>query len=47
VSLRAAWSALHDLVRGLLAFPIRRPPSGAFDAAADIEARYARPRRCC
>jgi hypothetical protein len=40
---------LQDLLRGLFAFPDRPKGGGttAAGAAAAIEARYSRPRRCC
>ena len=37
---------VHDLLRGLFAFPANRTPKGSSVVAA-VEARYSRPRRCC
>lgn len=43
---RSCLASLLDLLRGLFAFPAHRL-SGEANAAAAVEARYSRPRRCC
>ncbi|MGC8669433.1 MAG: hypothetical protein ACP5VE_15105 [Chthonomonadales bacterium] len=43
---RIVLEALADLMRGLFGLPNEAPAAGT-DYAAEIEARYRHPRRCC
>lgn len=40
------WRALGDLMKGLFGLPNQKLPAGT-DYAAEVEARYRHPRRCC